>query len=347
MLNLASGEVMSLKILIFGINGFIGHRLSESILSKTDWEIYGIDLASHRIKHCLRYSRFNFIQGDMTLESKWVDEHLEKCHIILPLAAIAAPALYVQDPLRVFELDFEANLKIVRQCLERKKRLIFPSTSEVYGMCEDTEFTEETSKLVLGPINKERWIYSCSKQLLDRVIYAYGKYQGLQFTLFRPFNWIGPKQDEVFAASSQYSRVVSRFISNIVHGQNIELVNGGIQRRCFTYIDDGIEALMKIIENKNDCADGRIFNIGNPHNDITILELAEKIKYLATSYPKYKELAEKVQIIAIDEAKLYGKNYQDSAKRKPSIKNAEKYLGWRPKTDIAIALKNTLDYYLE
>lgn len=335
-----------MKILILGVNGFIGHRLTENILSKTDWEIYGMDLSSHRLEHCIEYPRLHFKQGDMTVEKKWIEEHLEKSDAILPLAAIASPSLYVKDPVKVFELDFEANLDIVKMAQRMHKRLIFPSTSEVYGMCDEKEFNEETSKLIVGPIQKERWIYSASKQLLDRVIYAYGKHKDLNFTLFRPFNWIGPKQDEVFTQNAEHARVVSRFVSNIIHGKNIELVNGGLQRRSFTYIDDGIEALMKIIENKDDCAKAKIFNIGNPHNDITIRELAERIKNLALSYPKFKERAQQIDIISIDEEKLFGKGYQDVAARVPSIKNAEKHLGWKPKTDIDVALKNILDFYL-
>ena len=120
---------------------------------------------------------------------------MRKCDVILPLVAIATPATYVREPLRVFELDFEANLPIIRHCVKYKKRVVFPSTSEVYGACRDKEFDPETSELVLGPIHKQRWIYSCVKQLLDRIIWAYGQ-QGLQFTLFRPFNWVGsgPRQ---------------------------------------------------------------------------------------------------------------------------------------------------------
>lgn len=337
---------MSMKILILGINGFIGHRLTKSILSKTDWEVYGMDVSSHRLEHCLHYPQLHFQQGDMTKEKDWVKQHIDICDVVLPLAAIATPSLYIKDPLRVFELDFEANLEIIKLVSAAQKRLVFPSTSEVYGMCEEAEFDEATSKLVLGPIEKERWIYSASKQLLDRVIYAYGRHRGLKFTLFRPFNWIGPNQDEVFSENAEHSRVVSRFISDIVHNKNIVLVNGGRQSRSFTYIDDGVDALLKIIENADNCAEGKIFNIGNPQNNLTIRELAEKIKTMALSYPKYHDLAQQTEIIAVDEAEFYGNNYQDAQNRVPAIKNAEKHLGWRPRTDIDIALKNTLDFYL-
>src|SRR6185312_3328072 len=163
------------------------------------------------------------------------------------------------------------------QCLQYQKRIVFPSTSEVYGMCPDPEFKEEESNLVLGPIHKERWIYSCSKQLLDRIIYAYGAHHGLKYTLFRPFNWIGPRQDNIFNAQAGSSRVLPQFISNIIHGKDIQLGDGGSQRRCFTYISDGIDALIKIRENSNNCAENRIFNLGNPHNNFSIRELADAL----------------------------------------------------------------------
>lgn len=336
---------MSLRILILGINGFIGHRLTESILSKTDWQIDGIDLTKHRIERCLRYPRLHFKQGDVTKEKEWIEEHLKKSDVVMPLVAIANPALYVSAPLKVFHLDFETNLEIIKLCVKHKKRIIFPSTSEVYGMCPDSEFSEDSSNLVTGPVQKERWIYSASKQLLDRVIYAFGRHEGLDFTLFRPFNWIGPRQDDVSESEAEHARVVTRFISNIMHGRDIELVNGGNQSRSFTYIDDGVEALMKIIENDKNSASGRIFNIGNPKNNASIRELAERIKLMAMTYPSVAENANRVRIIAVNEESFYGQGYQDVSNRVPSIKNAEKYLDWHPKTDLNIALKNTCDYY--
>jgi nucleoside-diphosphate-sugar epimerase len=335
-----------MKILILGINGFIGHRLTENILTKTSWDIYGMDLTSHRLENCLRYPRLEFKQGDLRKEKQWLEDKIAICDVVLPLAAIASPALYVQDPIRVFELDFEMNLEIIKMVLEAKKRLVFPSTSEVYGMCQDADFNEHTSNLVTGPIEKERWIYSASKQLLDRVIYAYGAHRGLKFTLFRPFNWIGPRQDEVFTSDVEHARVVTRFISSIIHSKDIILVNGGSQKRSFTYIDDGVEALMNIIENVDDKATGRIFNVGNPYNNISISELAHKIKSLALSYPKYSQNAERVRIISRDQEEVFGKSFEDIAHRVPSIENAKMYLNWEPKTDINIALNNILDFYL-
>lgn len=334
------------KILILGVNGFIGNQLAKKILASSDAEIYGIDLSNNKLDHSLNNPRLHFIQGDITKNQEWITEHIKKCDIILPLVAIATPATYVTDPLRIFELDFEANLPIVRQCVEFNKRLIFPSTSEVYGMSPDLVFDEETSPLMQGPINKERWIYSCSKQLMDRVIYAYGKHGNLKYTLFRPFNWIGPTQDDIHNIPPGGVRVVTQFISNIFYGRDLNLVDGGKQKRCFTYIDDAIDGLYKIIENKNNCTDGKIFNIGNPNNNATIADIAHKILALGKKYPKYKANVEKIKIVDTPAKNYYGSGYQDVSLRVPAIKRAQEILHWEPTTDLETALAKTVDFYL-
>jgi nucleoside-diphosphate-sugar epimerase len=234
----------------------------------------------------------------------------------------------------------------VRKCVRYKKRVLFPSTSEVYGMNTDEVFDEETSNFVLGPINKQRWIYACSKQLMDRVIHAYGMKEGLRYTLFRPFNWVGPKLDNILEPKEGSSRVLTQFIGNILRNRDIQLVDGGVQRRSFTYIDDGIDALIRIIENKENAADSRIFNIGNPKNDISIRELAETLIELIKTYPAYAKLAENIKLVTVKSGDYYGEGYQDIQTRVPSIINAEKYLGWKPTTDLKTALRKTLDYHL-
>jgi nucleoside-diphosphate-sugar epimerase len=294
----------------------------------------------------LSNKRFHFFSGDIIKEKEWVTEHIKKCDVVLPLVAIATPAAYVQNPLSVFELDFEANLAVIRQCVEFKKRIIFPSTSEVYGMCPDIEFDEEESNLVTGPIHKERWIYSTSKQLLDRVIYAYGKHQELSYTLFRPFNWYGPKLDNIFNPKPGGSRVLTQFIGNILRGEDIMLVDGGSQQRCFTYIDDGIGALVKMIENKNNVAHQQIFNVGNPFENISIRVLAESLIALIKNYTQYADAANQTKLIDVDAAQYYGAGYQDVQLRVPAIRKAEQYLNWKPVVDVNAGLRKTLDFYL-
>ncbi len=252
------------RVLILGVNGFIGNHLTERLLQDDNYEIYGLDIGSDAISRFLDCPRFHFVEGDISIHSEWIEYHIKKCDVVLPLVAIATPIEYTRNPLRVFELDFEENLKIIRDCVKYNKRIIFPSTSEVYGMCTDKNFDEDNSNLVVGPINKQRWIYSVSKQLLDRVIWAYGDKNGLKFTLFRPFNWMGPRLDNLNAARIGSSRAITQLILNLVEGSPIKLIEGGKQKRCFTDISDGIEALFRIIENKDGRCDGQIINIGNP-----------------------------------------------------------------------------------
>lgn len=336
-----------MKILIIGVNGFIGNALTEKILKETNWELFGMDLTNDRLEHSLNNSRFHFVEGDVSINKEWIEYHIKKCDLVLPLVAIATPISYVKNPLYVFELDFEENLKIVRACVKYKKRIIFPSTSEVYGMCTDKEFDEDKSLLVLGPISMQRWIYSCSKQLLDRVIWAYGQKNGLQFTLIRPFNWIGPKLDSLNTPKEGSSRVVTQFIANLVKGEPIQLVNGGNQRRTLTYLDDGIDCLIKIIENKKNLCDGQIFNIGNPKNEITIRDLAKKLRELYSQHPLRPTSKKVPPIKVVNEKDYYGRGYQDISFRVPSIKKAQKLLHWSPKVDLESSLKKTLDYFLK
>jgi nucleoside-diphosphate-sugar epimerase len=289
--------------------------------------------------------RFHFFEGDITINKEWIEYHIRKCDVILPLVAIATPATYVREPLKVFELDFEANLPIVRSCVKYGKRILFPSTSEVYGMCHDERFDPYSSELVLGPIDKQRWIYSCSKQLMDRVIWAYGSMGQLDFTLFRPFNWIGAGLDSIHTAKEGSSRVITQFLGHIVRGEPIKLVDGGAQKRAFTYIDDGISALMKIIENKDRVASGQIYNIGNPDNNFSVRELAGMMLELAKAYPEYRDNGARVKLLEVSSGEYYGKGYQDVQNRVPAIDNTMKDLGWAPKVDMKTALRHIFDAY--
>lgn len=333
------------KILILGVNGFIGHHLSKRILETTDWEVYGMDMQSERLSDLLAHRRFHFFEGDITINREWIEYHVRKCDVVLPLVAIATPATYVRQPLRVFELDFEANLPIIRQAVKYKTRVVFPSTSEVYGMCSDEQFDPYQSNLVYGPIDKPRWIYACSKQLMDRVIAGYGQQEGLDYTLFRPFNWIGAGLDSIHTAKEGSSRVITQFFGHIVRGENISLVDGGAQKRAFTYIDDGIAALMKIIENRDGIAAGKIYNIGNPANNYSVRELAVMMLALAAKYPEYAATASQVKLIETTSDAYYGRGYQDVQNRVPWIENTCRELDWRPEVNMDQAVSRIFDAY--
>jgi nucleoside-diphosphate-sugar epimerase len=336
-----------MKILILGANGFIGSHLTTRVLNQTDWEVFGLDLECDRLQTLLKNPRFRFLEGDISINHEWIEYHIKKCDVCLPLVAYATPAMYIKNPLEVFRLDFEENLAIIRRCAHYHKRVIFPSTSEVYGMCPDSIFNEDTSPLVYGPISKQRWIYACSKQLLDRVIWAMGKHAGLQFSLIRPFNWIGIGLDNIASPKEGSSRVVTQFLGHIFRGEAIKLVNSGKQRRAFTFIDDGIDALMKIIENDGNKCDGQIFNIGNPKNDYSIRELAEMMVDVAKGFPPLAEHARKMRLEDIPANDYYGKDYEDMNFRVPDISKARTTLSWEPKVTLRDALQQITAYYVK
>ena len=337
-----------MKILILGVNCFIGHHLVNRILEeKPDWQVFGMDLGTERIGAALNNPQFNFLEGDISINREWIEYHIKKCDVIMPLVAIATPKAYVEDPIGVYHLDFEMNMNIIKQCVKYHKRVVFPSTSEVYGACNDPEFHEDESYLVVGPIRKERWIYSCCKQLLDRVIYGYGTRGHLEFTLFRPFNWIGPRLDSLDTAKEGSSRVVTQFIAELLLKRPINLVDGGLQKRCFTYVDDGIAALMKVLENKDDICRNEIINIGNPDNECSVKELAGILKKLFQEHPDHQKDSIYSDIIEIPADSYYGKGYQDIYTRKPSIEKAKKLLVWEPKVDLHQSLRLTLNSFLE
>ena len=336
-----------MKVLILGVNGFIGHHLTQRILDETDWSVYGMDLSDDRLGQNLQNPRFHFIEGDIAINKEWIEYHVKKCDVVLPLVAIATPKLYVEDPIAVYNLDFEMNLNVIKQCVKYHKRVVFPSTSEVYGACPDPEFKEDESYLVVGPIQKERWIYSCSKQLLDRVIYAYGTRGQVEFTLFRPFNWVGPRLDSLYAAKEGSSRVVTQFIAELMLKRPISLVDGGNQKRCFTYISDGISALVKILANKNDVCKSEIINIGSPENECSVGELAAMLKKLFMEHPNHRDDKTYSEIIEVSSANFYGKGYQDIITRKPSIEKARRLLDWDPRVNLDDSLKMTLYSFLE
>ncbi|WP_433765584.1 bifunctional UDP-4-amino-4-deoxy-L-arabinose formyltransferase/UDP-glucuronic acid oxidase ArnA [Pseudomonas putida] len=333
------------RVLILGVNGFIGNHLSERLLRDDRYEVYGLDIGSDAIERLRSHPNFHFVEGDISIHSEWIEYHIKKCDVVLPLVAIATPIEYTRNPLRVFELDFEENLKLVRYCVKYNKRVIFPSTSEVYGMCQDNNFDEDNSNLIVGPINKQRWIYSVSKQLLDRVIWAYGQ-KGLNFTLFRPFNWMGPRLDRLDSARIGSSRAITQLILNLVEGTPIRLFDGGEQKRCFTDIADGVEALARIIDNDNDVCNGQIINIGNPDNEASIRQLGEELLRQFEAHPLRANFPPFAGFRDIESKAFYGTGYQDVSHRKPSIANAKRLLDWTPTVEMSETIGNTLDFFL-
>ncbi len=333
-----------MRVFVLGANGFIGSSVVRAILERTSWRVSAIDLTQDKLAGVVDDPRLEFELGDVVERREWVDSRIRSADVVVPLVAIATPGTYVRDPLRVFELTFAENLRVVRACADAGTRIVFPSSSEVYGMCPDEAFVEDRSQLVLGPIVKQRWIYAASKQLLERVIWAHGSAGQLRFTVFRPFNWIGPALDDP-PSKAGGSRVIAEFLANLARREPIRLVDGGRQKRCFTYVDDGIDCLLRILENREGRAEGQIFNVGNPANECSMAELAVALRRLFLVHGRTGSPGP--EIVEVSGQTFYGPGYEDVAHRKPSIARVRTALGWEPRVGLDEALERTVVGYVE
>ena len=334
------------NVLVLGAGGFIGSHLVESLINHDGYHITAVDITSEKIETENPGLNFHFL--DLTKDRTSFSELIQQNDVIINLIAIANPGIYVQDPLGTFKLDFMENLFIVEECVRLKKRLIQFSTSEVYGKSSSIfqpdipdEFVEDSSHFILGPVNKHRWIYSCSKQLLERVIHAYGVQKDLDYTIVRPFNYIGPRIDFLPSHEEGVPRVFSFFMDALMYNKTMYLVNGGDQKRCYTDIRDATQAHIRIIDNPDFRASKQIFNVGHRSNEISIKDLALKMREIwkenyGNSLPEMK---------TIDGEEFYGQGYDDSDRRIPNSDKVES-LGWKPVYTVTECLTHSMEYYM-
>lgn len=347
------------RVLNLGAGGFIGAHLTERLLQE-GYEVVGVDTHADKIGEFQDHERFRFVCQDIRDPNFDIDLLTGDSDLVIDLIAYANPGIYVKQPLDVFRLNFNENLKIAEACIRHGRRLIQFSSCEVYGKTvasivpqhlsdpEDPSlatFSEDETGYILGPVNKHRWIYACAKQLLERVLHAYGLNGELDYTIVRPFNFIGPKIDYFPAETDGTPRVFSYFMEALIHGTAMQLVNGGEQRRCYTYIEDAIDCIYHIVENNNDICNCQIFNIGSPQNEISIRELAERMRDI------YSELFRRPDvplpaIVEVTGEDFYGEGYDDSDRRIPDITKARESLGWEPRFAVAELLEATMNYYV-
>ena len=334
-----------MKALVLGGGGFIGSHLVGHLLDEGHI-VQAVDTNQEKIveKYFLN-NNFTFYKADVSKINKEIKDIMSDCDVVFNLIAYAIPSLYIEKPLDVINLNLFENLKIVKQCMDMKKWLIQFSSCEVYGLLggRDGIFSEEESLLILGPVNKTRWIYSCAKQMLERMIYAYGDEKLLKYTIIRPFNFIGPNMDFLVKSKADgMPRVFASFMSSLLYKEPLYIVDNGSNERTFTFIKDAVEAIGLIIKNREKF-ENEIVNIGNPANEISIKDL---------SYLMRKIYREKIpneilpDIISVDGKEYYGKGYQDSEKRIPVIDKLIS-IGWRPKYDLRSTFEISMEYYIK
>jgi nucleoside-diphosphate-sugar epimerase len=334
-----------MRVLLLGVGGFIGSHLVDRMLRDPGYVVEGLDLTDEKLEQVRLLPNFTFVRGDIRHEHETIRTMIGRADVVVDLIAHATPSLYVAKPLEVFELNFLENLYIAEACVEKGKRLVQFSSCEVYGKTlaavapdslanpDDMRhalFSEDTTDFILGPVNKHRWIYSCAKQLLERVIHAYGIREGLNWSVVRPFNFIGPRIDYLTTAQEGNPRVFSHFMTALLEGTQMKLVNGGHHKRCYTYIDDAVDCIERIIANPDGVCDRQIFNVGSPQNELSIRELAHRMRDLYAR--KFQKPSQQLpDIVHVDSREFYGEGYEDSDRRIPDISKARTLLGWQPK----------------
>jgi UDP-glucose 4-epimerase len=316
-----------MKVLITGGAGFIGSHLSERHLDLGD-EVYIIDDLStgsiSNIEHIKKRPGFHYHLDTVTNQAL-VAELVDLCDVIYHLAAAVGVRLIVESPVRTIETNIRGTEVVLHHAAKKRKRVLITSTSEVYGKRDRIPFSENDD-LVMGPTNKGRWSYACSKAIDEFMAVAYWKEKRVPTVIARLFNTVGPRQ------SGRYGMVIPNFVRQALEGQKITVFGDGSQSRCFTHVSDVVGALIKLIEHPT--AVGEVYNIGS-EEEVSILQVAERIKKLTESQSE-------INFLPYDEA--YEEGFEDMMRRVPNISKINNLIGYRPTFSLDEILKSVIDY---
>ncbi|MEW6754181.1 MAG: NAD-dependent epimerase/dehydratase family protein [Candidatus Latescibacterota bacterium] len=334
-----------MRILVLGAGGFIGSNLTEHLLAATDHRVPALDDDDEKVLDVRNTAgRLAFYPCDIRQNQALVSRLVGEADLLIDLIAYANPSVYVSRPLEVVELNFFQNLRLVEECIRQQKRLIQFSTCEVCGMSagQREPFCEDTTNLTLGPVRNQRWIYACAKELLERIIYAHGQQGSLDFTIVRPFNFVGPKIDYLVKSETMGGpRVFPHFLGALLQGGPLRLVDGGHAHRSYTHISDAVRAI-QLVTDRPDACHNEIINIGNPANGTTIRALAHLMREV------FEEVTGRPAASPIEDivgAQFYGPGYQDCDWRIPNVDKI-RALGWVPRLDLRQTFRETIVWYL-
>lgn len=316
-----------MKILVTGGAGFIGSHLVEQLLSLGHKVVTLDDLSKGKLaflQGVMNHPNHVFVRGSV-LERSLLKKAMDGCEVVFHLAAVLGVKNTVENPLHVIEGNIDGTRNVLELAYPGKTKVIFASTSEIYGKNECLPFREDANR-ILGSTKKHRWCYATAKALDEHLCFAYAE-KGLPVTVVRYFNAYGPRAD-----ASPYGGVIPKFIRQALAGDPISVYGDGEQTRCFTYIDDTVRGTIACIDHRHN---NEVFNIGMD-NVISINQLAEKIKAFSHSPSR---------IIHIPYESVYGEGYEDTPNRRPDVSKARQKLHFQPVTEIDEGLRKTIAWY--
>ena len=317
-----------MRVLITGGAGFIGSHLSDKYLQRGE-EVFIIDDLStgsfENIRHLKEHPRFHYTI-DSVHNQPVTAELVDQCDVIFHLAAAVGVKLIVESPVRTIETNVHGTEVVLSLANKKKKKVLIASTSEVYGLSAEVPFRED-GNLVMGATTKGRWSYACSKAIDEFLALAYWREKKLPTIVVRLFNTVGPRQ------TGQYGMVIPTFVRQALSGRPITVYGDGQQSRCFCYVGDVVEALMKLMD--DDRAVGEVFNVGS-NREISIMELAKRVKELARSDSE-------IVLVPYDEA--YEEGFEDMPRRVPDISKVNSQVGFLPKVDLDGVLQSVIDFH--
>jgi UDP-glucose 4-epimerase len=314
-----------MKVLITGGAGFLGSHLTDAHLARGD-EVYVLDIAPDlKIRHHIDHPRFHYIH-DSVLSQRVLEELIDPADLIYHLAAVVGVEHYVGDPYHVLHVNINGTQAVLKLAFKYRKKVVFSSTSEVYGRSYQIPFEEDGERL-LGSTRIDRWCYATSKGAGEHFCFAYHKL-GLPVVVLRYFNVYGPRMDQM-----DTGRVITIFMGQLLRGEPLTVIGDGLQTRCFTYVDDAIRAT--VAAGLKEEAVGEVMNIGSDE-EVSIKELAEAMIRIAGSRSTIK---------FITHAEAYGPSYEDIRRRVPSIKKMRQILGVEPQVPLDDGLRCTIEWF--
>jgi UDP-glucose 4-epimerase len=302
-----------MKYLITGGAGFVGSHLADKLHREGHDIVVIDDLSTGRysnVAHLEGKERFQLII-DTVLNDSLMERLIRDTDRVFHMASAVGVKLIMEQPVKTIETIFGGTEVVLKYCSRYRKRVLIPSTSEVYGKGTTVPFSEEDDVLT-GATSKHRWAYACAKALDEFLALAHWKETRLPVVVVRLFNTVGPRQ------TGQYGMVVPNFIKSALKNEPIMIHGDGTQSRCFGHVLDVVEGLAKLPENPS-CF-GQVINIGNDE-EVTIQQLAERAISMTGSKSEIK-------YISYDEA--YGEGFEDMQRRVPNLAKANKLIGFKP-----------------